>query len=184
MTPSRNLLSPCRIYLRGVTSDDVVSDMIRAKTHSKISHVEYLLDADWHDLIFDNASRSVVKAQAAKLPVVDFGTLGAHLKGGVAIRTTDYAVFSFVHHFHVEATWAEKLRVMAAALACVGDHYSIQAIADCLLECNVIRPKEYDCSWFVNDTLAAGGLGLQRTSDGAALITPRDCVMSPLAIPD
>ena len=183
----RDPQEPVRIYARGVTSEGIVSELIRDHTHSKVSHVEFILDADWHDALFalaDNTTRIKVAQQMAALSSIDYGTLGAHLQGGVAIRPTAYQTFTFIHNFHIECTWAQKQVVMDKALACVGDRYSVQAIMDCLTGCNTIKPKQYDCSYFVNDMLRAAGLLMQRVDDGAALITPRDVVMSPIAVPD
>jgi hypothetical protein len=91
------------LTIRLVTSNDIISALIRDKTWCAYSHVEFILD--------------------------DGTTLGAHADGGVRIRPIDYAVFTAVKVITITVTEEQKAAVLAFAHAQVGKAYDMGAIA-------------------------------------------------------
>ena len=158
------------------------------------------MDEDWHAYVHSaqmalgaaipikggqTIPQWLFKATAAisSLKQGDFGVLCAHLESGIAILPSDYNKYTKVHNFQVDVTREEKFRIISAACAGIGDKYCVPTIVGDVCEVNCERANEFDCSDFMN---AAFGVVryLQNPIDGEGLITPRDIVMSPLAIPE
>lgn len=181
-------------------------------THSsKVDHVEWVLDYDWAIILrrmIANADElaalsavaagvpvhkspairpawlTLAAADLAKLPLDDYGTLGAHQRDGVRIRPTDYDKFAVVMPFHIDVTDEQKQRVIHGALTHVGDHYSIREILGDFLHTELSEPtNEEDCSVFFAMT-ANLGVPIIRPIDGMKLITPRDILTSEVIVLD
>lgn len=139
------------LTIRFVTEDDLVSALIRDKTWSPYSHVEFVLD--------------------------DGTTLGAHFSGGVAIRPLNYAKFSKEERFDIPVTDEQKALILAFAHAQVGKSYDMTAIAGMCLD----RDWRNRDKWFCSELVAAAfelAVPLLRIADDVDRISPRDLLLS------
>jgi hypothetical protein len=162
------------LKLRFVTSNDFISDAIRAMTDCKFSHVEFVLDEDWRTALGNRAQLLI----AANL---NNWTLGAHLDGGIMLRRIDYATFSAQEIVSIECTVEDKQAAIKAACACIGAGYDVEDIAGIVFKQNWSQKNHYICSVFVAKTLIEAGIHVLRVApDIAPSITPRDMYLSPL----
>lgn len=160
MTDSSNPISktsPTTMKIRFVTTSDLVSALIRDKTWSPYSHVEFVLD--------------------------DGTTLGAHLSGGVQIRPIDYARFTAIEVFSVAMTVEQKFLIESFAKAQIGKAYDVGAIMGILAHRDWQCPDKWECVELVAAAFEQGGVPLIRVPGNVDRITPRDLLMSVLLQP-
>lgn len=140
------------IRLRFVTEDDLVSALIREKTFSPYSHVEFLLD--------------------------DGTTLGARHEDGVQIRPFNYAHFSRTEILSAAVTDDEKRAILAFAHAQVGKPYDTGAILGLCADRDWRDPTKWFCSELCTAAFQQAHPVL-RIADNIDRITPRDLLLSP-----
>jgi uncharacterized protein YycO len=138
------------LTIRLVTSNDIISALIRDKTWCAYSHVEFILD--------------------------DGTTLGAHADGGVRIRPIDYAVFTAVKVITITVTEEQKAAVLAFAHAQVGKAYDMGAIAGIVLHRDWRNADKWFCSELVVAALEQGNV-IHRIADNVDRIVPRDVLI-------
>lgn len=163
------------ILLRFVTRDEPISFLIRAQTDCAFSHVEFLLDDDWQQALYDRAASL---GRAVSYPANNL-TLGAHIEGGLALWPRDYAKFSRTEVVAVECLAEQKRAVITSALACVGEEYDVRDIAGIVFHQDWREKGHYICSVFCAEKLINNGVQVLRVTDKMASITPRDLYMSP-----
>lgn len=162
-----------QLLARFVTSPGFTSWSIRELTDFWASHVEWVLDADWAPYLAGKA--------LPVLPEGDYGTLGAHLTGGIKVRPSNYEVFSRIENCYLEVTDAQKAAVMQAAVDLIGSPYDIVDIAGIVFHQNWEEKGHEICSVYLNDCTSNHGVTLLRVPavDNPS-ITPRDTYLSPL----
>lgn len=138
------------LTIRFVTSDDIISALIRDKTWSQYSHVEFILD--------------------------DGTTLGAHADGGVKIRPLDYAVFMATKIIKISVTDDQEASVMAFAHAQVGKAYDMGAIAGIVAHRDWRSPDKWFCSELVAAALEQGNV-FHPIADNIDRVVPRDVLL-------
>lgn len=137
------------IKLRFVTANDLVSAGIRAYQYGFwASHVEALIDG--------------------KL-------VGAHFRGGVAVRDMGYDAGPGMREEYMQITAADEIakKFEAFMMAQVGKPYDVEAIGAMVLERDWRDPNSWFCSELVTAALEACLL-LNRMSVSVNRITPRD----------
>jgi uncharacterized protein YycO len=138
------------LTIRFVTSDDIISGLIREKTWSQYSHCEFVLD--------------------------DGTTLGAHADGGVKIRPAAYAVFTATKIIHLTVTDEQKAAVLAFATAQIGKPYDMAAIAGIVAHRDWRSPDKWFCSELVAAALEAGKV-IDPIDLNIDRVVPRDVLM-------
>jgi uncharacterized protein YycO len=138
------------LTIRFVTSNDIISALIRDKTWSDYSHVEFILD--------------------------DGTTLGAHADGGVRIRPADYAVFTATKVIHLTVTDQQKAAVLTFATAQVGKPYDMDAIAGIVAHRDWRNSDKWFCSEIVTAALESGNV-IKPIAMNIDRIVPRDDLM-------
>ncbi len=137
------------LTLQFITEPDWVSHAIRWFTWSEFSHVDIVLPSG--------------------------RLLGAHLRGGVAIRDPDYAVFS-----RVERRVVRDVPPVAVDWACrqIGKPYDVGAIVGLLTRQDWRQQDSWFCSELVARAFEIAGKPL--LFEDSWRITPRDLMLSPL----
>lgn len=145
------------IIIRFVTESDPVSASIRAFTWSNFSHVEFILD--------------------------DGTALGAHAKGGVAIRPIDYAKFTNEERYKILVSPEQKRDILAYAHSQVGKPYDYTDIIGIVLHRDWRAEDHWICSELVAAAFEKGGLPLLYAPiDKVNRITPGDVYLTPYII--
>jgi uncharacterized protein YycO len=139
--------APNTIAIRFVTSDDIISAIIREKTWCQYSHCEFLLD--------------------------DGTTLGAHAEGGVKIRPANYAVFTAIKIIRFPVTVEQKAGVLDSATAQIGKPYDMGAIFGIEIHRDWRNPKKWFCSELVTAALESGKV-IKPIATNIDRIVPRD----------
>jgi uncharacterized protein YycO len=131
------------IQLRFTRNKGIVSRIIRAATWSQYSHVEFMLDN---------------------------GYLGALGKGGVLLRSFDYAPEDEFVYRGIDCTPTQQLKVEAFAAKQIGKPYDWGAVFGVALHRDWHQADHWFCSELIMASLEAGGLYFLR--DKVNRVTP------------
>ena len=148
------------IYIRAVKGTGLVDRLIRARTGSPYSHVEFA-----YPFVGSRVYRP--------------SWLGSQPHGGVQVRPYDYLGTVQYDLFAISVPQSTLELVRAAAGSMIGDPYSFASIFDDIAAGLArLGRRRYDCSGFVTTALARGGVHLFNDSIKGKLITPRDVAIN------
>ncbi len=148
------------IYIRAVKGTGLVDRLIRARTGSPYSHVEFA-----YPFVGSRVYRP--------------SWLGSQPHGGIQVRPHDYLGTVPYDLFRITVSPSTLARVRAAAGAMIGDSYSFASVFDDIAAGLArLGRRRYDCSGFVTTALARGGVHLFNDSIKGKLITPRDVAIN------
>ena len=152
-----------RIIIHAVTTNSIVSQVIRLFTFSEYSHVEFAVQDDTGKIT---------------------GYLGALGSGGVQIRKADYDAWS-KEAFFVTANLPDDIykAVWQFAVGRIGDSYDWGALLGLGLRRDWRKPGSYFCSELVEAAFDSAGWPLLDDRGETDRITPRDIVLSPRLAP-
>lgn len=142
------------IELRFITSNSLISWMIRSLTKSEYSHVEV---------------------------VVEQGYLGSQYPEGVRLRPLDYTKPHKECRVVVRVTPNDKIKVLEWLQQQLGKPYDLTALIGILAN---NRDWKEDDSWFCSELIAAAfvSIGMELIRDDVSRVTPGDLFKSPLLL--
>ncbi len=148
------------IYIRAVKGTGLVDRLIRARTGSPYSHVEFA-----YPFVGSRVYRP--------------SWLGSQPHGGVQVRPYDYLGTVQYDLFAISVPQSTLESVRAAAGSMIGDPYSFASIFDDIAAGLArLGRRQYDCSGFVTTALARGGVHLFNGAIFGKLVTPRDVAIN------